>query len=184
MPLINNMPGGRIFSAMGGYLNVVSPFTQLMQRLDVASWEIDQDPRLFHKGYSGSVHGAILSRVVALDWQVRLKIWWDLGNPPKNLLISGWGCGLQLGMGSKAGQASLGITPQRFWLAPSGLCGGLHTRDSSEGENDDVVTADAVVKGNAPIFLMPDDLADFLDWQTQVVAKGEYVPVPNITVMQ
>ena len=187
--MANNLPGGRILSGMGGYLNVMNAQQPTWNRLDVATWGIDKDIRMFHKGHSGTL-GAIATRKVAEDATVTLKIWWDLGNPPDSLLITTigtgqeWGCGLQLGIGSAAAQAALGQTPQKFYLLPSGMLRRLHVEDSSEGNDDGIVTADATVLANSLLFLMPDQAVAYADYVSALSSQGQFSPYAQLTTMQ
>ena len=179
-----NMPGGQLIAGIGGYLNIISPFNGNMTRLDAASWQIRRRRKMFRRGHSGSVGGAILSRITALDWTASLKIWWDIGNPPEDLLMSDWGCGIQFGMGSFAAWQAYGIAQQGFYLAPSALLSSFDVDDSSEGNDDDIVTATAEVVGNALLFYLPDQLAQYNAWLQQVTALGQFNGLANFTVMQ
>lgn len=186
-----NMPGGKLLSGNGGYLNVLSPYTPTWQRLDVAYWEIDKDIRLFRKGHSGT-YGIPAVRKTGEAPYVDLQVWWDLANPPEQLLrqaIAGlgmdWGCGLQLGLGSAVQQAAMGVTPQRFYLLPSGILGAFKVLDSSEAENDDIVVADCRVYANAsPLFLIPEDNNDYVAWAAAMSAKGQFSPWAGLSTMQ
>ena len=180
-----NMPGGKIISGMGGYLNAISPYDGNMTRLDVASYSIYRKIKMFAKGHSGSIGGAILRRQVAFDWTAQLKVWWDIGNPPTEVLNNqGWGCGIQFGLGSRAGQAQYGVTPQQFYLAPSAIMGDVEIIDSSEGNDDDVVTANVEIGGNASIFLMPNQTADYQVWEILAQNLGQFNGLPSFSVMQ
>jgi hypothetical protein len=167
-----NMPGGKILAGQGSQLNILHPVTELITRLDVAWIEHEQDFRLFHKGHSGTL-GAIASRITALDWTIDGVAWWDLGNPPESLLMSGWGCSLQFGLGSPAGQASYGQTPPKFWVFPSGVLRRFKIRASSEGNEDDVVTASFQIAGNSRAFLLPEMAAEYSVYIAQLTALGQ-----------
>lgn len=149
-----NLPGGRILAGIGGYTNVISPFNGTMTRLDLLTWDITRDIRLWRRGHSGTL-GAIVSRQVGYDWFATGTGWWDIANPPETTMGSGWGCGVQFGIGSAAGQASYGATQQQFYLAPAAMLSLLHVHDSSEGEEaDGVVTFDYKIMSNALLFLL------------------------------
>lgn len=183
-----NMPGGKILPGAGGYVNVVNPFNGNMTRLDVARHRVSPRNRLFSKGHSGTFTG-MATRVVSRPWTAILRVWWDAGNPPYDLLQSSttghdWGCGMQLGLSSLAAHQTYGITQQRFWLAPNAILEGMDVDDSSEGDEDGVVTAEITVKGNGLIFLLPDALSDYQTYAAALTARGEFNGLANLTIMQ
>jgi hypothetical protein len=178
-----NMPGGKLISGMGGYTNIISPYNGNMTRLDLASWRISRKMKLFRKGHSGTLN-AIATRIVAQDWSAQIKIWWDIGNEPEALLGSGWGCGIQFGMGSYAGQASYGATQQSFYLAPSAMLSSLDVDDSSEGNDDGIVMAQAVVVGNGLLFELPSQLSAYQQYVQILQNLGQFNGLNTFTVMQ
>lgn len=185
---ISNMPGGRILNGSGGYVNAVNPFNGNLTRLDVARWAVDADKRLFSKGHSGTFTG-MATRVISRPWQAQLKVWWDINNPPYDFLqtsVTGhdWGCGMQLGLSSLAVHQAYGFSQQRFWLAPSAIMGPMRMDDSSEGGEDDVVTAEITMVGNGLIFLMPDASSDYASYAQALAARGEFNGLANLTIMQ
>jgi hypothetical protein len=181
MPL--NLPGGKIIAGAGGYVNIVSATANAWSRLNVARWEMARDIRTFHKGHSGT-YGAIASRITGLDWIVSGRVWWDVGNPPESLLLTGWGCGLQLGMGTAVAQSLYGVSPQQFYAAPSGILKRFTVTDSSEGNDDDVVFADFAVQGNSLIFQLPQQINEFNAYAAQLQALGEWTAPSWFHVMQ
>jgi hypothetical protein len=183
-----NLPGGKIISGMGGYINVVSPFNGNMTRLDVAGYHIGLNEVLFSRGHSGTL-GGMATRRVAQRWTATLKVWWDVGNPPYSLLqttVTGLdlGCGMQLGMGSLAAATAYGLAQQPFWLAPSAIMESIDLDDSSEGGEDDVVTAQVVMRGNGLIFQLPAALAEYQVYAQQLNAFGQFNGLANLTIMQ
>jgi hypothetical protein len=183
-----NMPGGKIISGMGGYVNAVSPFNGAYSRLDVARWRIQLANSVFSRGHSGTFKG-VASRVIAQKWTAQLRVWWDIGNPPYSLLqtsVTGqdWGCGMQLGMGSLAGQQAYGATQQSFWLAPSAVMKDMNVDDSSEGGEEDVVTAEVTMIGNGLIFHLPAALAEYNVYAQQLTALGQFNGLGSLTIMQ
>ena len=135
----NNLPGGRILASMGAYLNVISPLNGRLTRLDVEQGDIYDAPRTWRRGSSGSL-GCINTRRVAVDWSASFTAWWDILNPPWEILQTSswgymdWGCGLQIGIGSLAGQEAYGATVQQFYAAPSCFLRKLQLHQNETGD--------------------------------------------------
>jgi hypothetical protein len=178
-----DLPGGKILAGTGGYINVVNPYNGTMTRLDVAWWENEITPSVFRRGHSGTM-GAKCARWIINDYSVKGRVWWDAGNPPENLLMSNWGCGLQLGISSYAEQNALGITQQKFYLIPDAILSYYKMRDSSEGHEDDIVTADFTVVCNSQQFLMPDMAGQYAEYSAAMGAIGQYSALGTFTTMQ
>lgn len=178
-----NMPGGKLISGMGGYTNIISPYNGTMTHLDVARWEILLRQKLFRKGHSGTL-GAIATRVVAQDWRAVLDIWWDIGNDPLSTMGSSWGCGVQFGMSSLSSYQMYGYSAQGFWLAPSAILESLVVTDSSEGNDDGIVTARAEIVANGLLFDMPAALTAYNTYVTQLQALGQFTGLATFTTMQ
>jgi hypothetical protein len=180
------MPGGRILSAMGGYVNVISATNGQFARLDILVNDIERDIRVWRSGHSGTLT-AIASRAVAYDWTMQAKLWWDIANPPEDLLGSFYGFGLQIGYGSLAAQQLYGLPlgQQQFYLAPSCILKRQKMHVNSTGAEDDgVVTADITIVGNSLLFLIPDTLAQYNTYVQQLQALGQFQGLPAFTTMQ
>jgi hypothetical protein len=184
-----NMPGGRILSAMGSFINVINPFNGNLTRLDVLSSDLDKIVRLWRRGHSGTL-SAIAARAIAQTFDLSLRVWWDCENSPcVQLLQAGWGCGAQLSIGSLAGQQMYGIPTaigqQQFWYLPHGILQRLRIHQNTEGdEADGIATGDALIAGNTLPFLLPDELSACNLYLSQLQALGQFNALPAFLIMQ
>ena len=179
-----NAPGGKIISGMGGYTNIISPFTGVMTRLDVGRWKITREISQFHRAHSGTL-GAKVTRTLCYDWSAQFRVWWDIDNPPESLLLTGWGCGIQFGIGSLAGQQLYNPqAQQQFYLAPNAVVRRFEVEDSSEGEDDEIVTADVMVRGGSLLFQLPQQLQAYEIYLAELTTLGQFSGLASFTTMQ
>ena len=187
MPLLPGLPGGaNLVAGTGGYLQLWSwlvsssglPAINNWRALDVAFWRLHKN-RISPQFWGSGTWGAIRRRVVAQDWEIFVRVWWDSGNPPDLALIEGECLAIKLMIGDPTWwNGSSYLRPINYYngqqttpagainaetnhvfvpcyVAPMAQLGSQIATCSSEGnEADGMVFQDWVIQGDSLLWFM------------------------------
>jgi hypothetical protein len=100
------MPNGNLVAGQGGYIQAWAwkygsnyvPTPTNFHYLDVAYWHFERRRLTALNWYSGSC-GAMRRRLVAEDWALRARVWWDYRRPPELVLTPGDSLSVKLTIG-------------------------------------------------------------------------------------
>jgi hypothetical protein len=189
----NKLPGGDILCGHGGSIelirykragnsqDVTSQNTESVF-LDVYQWQLREEFTDAVFTMSGSV-GSKSRRIVSLDWQAKLIIYYDASIVPENFFGIRWADDIGIALYKSwsplyAGFTSLDkvLTPNHFfqqYRSPSCKLTQVLTTNSE----DDIIVQEIIVKANSLIYDINDkeDLDNYISYQNYLIEQKRII---------